>query len=225
MAPVHCAAGSDGETNFRRHLACGAERRVIERCQILLHCPARRCRIAILVPVFTGARPLLVGVGDNQTGIDHEAFAPPTRPAAMHLSTTCSNTRRKMSLSRKRSFLARENAEWSGIASSMFRPPPAPGCRTTTGSGDYPRRRSSSDALVAAASPKLRSSRWGRAECNASSNARRLSCRSCRKAFASCSKPTIWSSAIAHDDHVAVCFGLAPFLDPQIIGVVQVEVA
>jgi hypothetical protein len=29
----------------------------------------------------------------------------------MHASTTRSNTRRKMSLSRKRSFLARENAE------------------------------------------------------------------------------------------------------------------
>src|SRR5262249_39915093 len=29
---------------------------------------------------------------------------------------------------------------------------------------------------------------------------------------------------IAHDDHVAVCFGLAPSLDPQIVRVVQVSV-
>src|SRR5882762_3953024 len=45
--------------------------------------------------------------------------SPPTRPAAMHASTTRSNTRRKTSPSRKRSFRARENAEWSGTASSM----------------------------------------------------------------------------------------------------------
>ena len=40
----------------------------------------------------------------------------------MHASTTRSNTRRKMSLSRKRSLRARENAEWSGILSSMLKP-------------------------------------------------------------------------------------------------------
>src|SRR5262245_15431357 len=39
--------------------------------------------------------------------------------------------------------------------------------------------------------------------CNAKSNSRSLSCRSCRKAFASCScsKPTIWSIRIEHPVH------------------------
>ena len=44
---------------------------------------------------------------------------PPTKPTAMHASTTRSKTRRKTSPSRKRSLRARENAEWFGIASSM----------------------------------------------------------------------------------------------------------
>jgi hypothetical protein len=47
---------------------------------------------------------------------------PPTSPAEMHASTTRSKTRRKMSLSRNRSLRARENAEWSGILSSMLEP-------------------------------------------------------------------------------------------------------
>lgn len=48
--------------------------------------------------------------------------SPLTRPAAMHASTTRSNTCRKISLSRKRPLRARENAEWSGMGSSMVRP-------------------------------------------------------------------------------------------------------
>ena len=45
----------------------------------------------------------------------------PTGPASMDELTTRSNTRRKISLSRKRSLRAREKAEWSGIASSKPR--------------------------------------------------------------------------------------------------------
>ena len=40
-----------------------------------------------------------------------ENASPPTRPATMQIVTTRSNTRRRASLSRKRSCLARENAE------------------------------------------------------------------------------------------------------------------
>ncbi len=45
--------------------------------------------------------------------------SPPTKPALMQASTTRSNTRRKTSPLRNRSLRARENAAWSGIASSM----------------------------------------------------------------------------------------------------------
>ena len=47
--------------------------------------------------------------------------SPPTRPASIHDATTRSNTRRKMSLSRKRSFRAREKAAWCGMVSSRPR--------------------------------------------------------------------------------------------------------
>ena len=40
-----------------------------------------------------------------------ENASPPTSPAAMHIATTPSNTRRKASLSRKRSCRARQNTE------------------------------------------------------------------------------------------------------------------
>src|SRR5262249_31388317 len=46
----------------------------------------------------------------------------PTRSAAIQASTTRSNTRRRMSLSRNRSLRARVKAEWSGILSSMLKP-------------------------------------------------------------------------------------------------------
>jgi len=29
---------------------------------------------------------------------------------------------------------------------------------------------------------------------------------------------------VAHDDHIAVCLGVAPSLDPQVVHVVQVDV-
>jgi hypothetical protein len=48
---------------------------VIEGCQILFHSSARRPRAAVLVPIFAGDRALLVGVRDDQAGIDRNALA------------------------------------------------------------------------------------------------------------------------------------------------------
>jgi uncharacterized membrane protein YbhN (UPF0104 family) len=63
---------------------------------------------------------LLVGVRDDQAGIDRKTLAT-DEVGCKHASTTCSNTRRKISLSRNRSLRTRENAERSGILSSMPR--------------------------------------------------------------------------------------------------------
>jgi hypothetical protein len=57
---------------LRRHVACRTEGRIIEGRQVLLHCPARCLKVAILVPLFARDRPLLVGVGDDQAGIDRK---------------------------------------------------------------------------------------------------------------------------------------------------------
>jgi len=46
----------------------------------------------------------------DQAGINRKA-SPPTNPATMHVSTTRSNMRRKISLSRNCSLRARENVE------------------------------------------------------------------------------------------------------------------
>jgi hypothetical protein len=112
MAPVHCAAGSDGEMNFgvtslaapkaasSRVVRYSFTRVAVLRSRSLSHSlpGIDRCLLAsATIRLASTAKPW-----------------PPTRPAAMHLSTTCSNTRRKISLSRKRSLRARENAEWSG---------------------------------------------------------------------------------------------------------------
>ena len=79
------------------------------------------------------------------------------------------------------------------------------------------------DAPMAAWRPKRISRVF--AGCNASSNARILSCRSRKKAFASCScwKPTM-EFRIADDNHVAGRLGPAPAMGPQIERVVQVDV-
>src|SRR5262249_37607294 len=99
----HCAAGSDGEDELRRHVARRAKGCVIEGCQILFHSSACRLRVTVLVPIFAGDRALLVGVGGDQARIDRKALPTDT-------------------LSRNRSLRARENAEWSGIGSSILKP-------------------------------------------------------------------------------------------------------
>ena len=122
IAPVHRARRIGRRDKLRRHIARRAKGRVIEGCQILLHRPARRLgdqpSSSIPSPGSSAAcwrRP--------QSGCASTANpSPPTSPAAMHASTTRSKTWRKMSLSRKRSLRARENAEWSGIVSSMLKP-------------------------------------------------------------------------------------------------------
>jgi hypothetical protein len=48
------------------------------------------------MPILPCGRALLVGIGLDQARIDGKA-SPSTRPGAMHVSTTRSNTRRKTS--------------------------------------------------------------------------------------------------------------------------------
>src|SRR5262249_31833362 len=108
--PVHCAAGSDGEMNFGgTSLAApkAASSRVARysftarlaslTARSLFHSAPgiERCLLAsATIKLASTANP-----------------SPPTNPAAMHVSTTRSKTRRKRSLSRNRSLRARENAE------------------------------------------------------------------------------------------------------------------
>ena len=47
-----------------------AKRCVIKGRQVFLHGTAGRCRVARLVPIRTGDRTLLVGVGRYQAGLD-----------------------------------------------------------------------------------------------------------------------------------------------------------
>jgi hypothetical protein len=95
---------------LRHNVAGGNPCHIIDGCQILLHCAARPLGIATSVPVRPRDRALLVGIGSNQAASTAKP-SPPTSPAAIHASTTRSNTRRKTSPSRKRSLRARENAE------------------------------------------------------------------------------------------------------------------
>src|SRR6476646_11357972 len=109
-APVHWAAGSDGETNF------GTTSLAVPHAV-----SSRVARYSFTARLdLAGSRSLR----QSWPAIDRCLLAsawirlastakpsPPTRPAAMHASTTRSNTRRKTSPSRKRSLRARENAE------------------------------------------------------------------------------------------------------------------
>ena len=74
-APVHCAAGSDGETNFGM-TSLAAPHAVSSRvARYSFTARLRPRRIAILVPILTRDRALLVGVGRDQARIDGKAFA------------------------------------------------------------------------------------------------------------------------------------------------------
>src|SRR5258707_3760331 len=121
IAPVHWAAGSDGETNFGVTLVA-APKAASTRVAIY----SFTARLAV-----SGSRSLI----HSEPGIDRCLLAsaairlastanslPPTSPAEIHAATTSSKTRRKMSLSRNRSLRARENTEWSGILSSILKP-------------------------------------------------------------------------------------------------------
>ena len=71
MAPVHCAAGSDGETNFGFTSLAAPK----ARCQILTNGSSGIGVEATDPPLIAGNRPLLVGVGHDQARIHREAFA------------------------------------------------------------------------------------------------------------------------------------------------------
>src|SRR5882762_10217896 len=60
---------------LRYNIAGGAPRRIVEGRQILLHRAAGPRRIAILAPILTCDRALLISVGRNQARIDGKAFA------------------------------------------------------------------------------------------------------------------------------------------------------
>jgi len=60
---------------LRRDLCRGAEGRIVECRQILLHGVARRGGIALFAPLGTGYRPALVGVGLDKARIDGKALA------------------------------------------------------------------------------------------------------------------------------------------------------
>ena len=71
-APVHCAAGSEGETNFGSTSVATPKSRVVQRCEILFYRPTDRCRIDLFLPLFARDRALTIGVSFNQTCIDRE---------------------------------------------------------------------------------------------------------------------------------------------------------
>src|SRR5262249_879426 len=48
--------------------------RVVQRREILFHCPARRCGIEFFLPLYARDRALTVGVGFDQARIDGEAL-------------------------------------------------------------------------------------------------------------------------------------------------------
>jgi hypothetical protein len=82
----------------------------IEGCKVLAN---RMGCLLCLRPckrLIAGDPLLPVHIRLDQARIDRERFAP-TSPAAMLIATTLSNTRRKASLSRKRSRRARQNTE------------------------------------------------------------------------------------------------------------------
>src|ERR1700680_4838558 len=71
--PLGCRIGWRDE--LRHDVAGRAPCRVVEGRQILLHRAAGALRIAVLVPVRTGDRALLVGVSLDQARIDSKPFA------------------------------------------------------------------------------------------------------------------------------------------------------
>src|SRR6185437_13861029 len=102
IAPVHCAAGSDGETNFGVTLLAAPNA-----------ASSRVARYSLVARLAVSATHVLL---HSVPGIDRCLLAsatmrlastanpsPPTKPAAMQASTTRSKTRRNMSLSRNRS--------------------------------------------------------------------------------------------------------------------------
>jgi hypothetical protein len=60
---------------LRLNLGRRTERRVVQRCEILLHRPAAGLGIDLLLPLDAGDGTLTVGVGFDQARVNGEAFA------------------------------------------------------------------------------------------------------------------------------------------------------
>src|SRR5262245_9255970 len=84
MAPVHCAAGSDGETNFGM-TSLAAPKAASSRVARYSF-TARLASSTLLVPFPSRNRTLLVRVRHDQAGIDRKPFAAdkPCRDARLH---------------------------------------------------------------------------------------------------------------------------------------------
>src|SRR6516162_5812715 len=125
MAPVHCAAGSDGETNFgvTSQAVSRATQEYLARLDDAAFAAASSslaryswvarltaCASSSLLHRLPGIDRCLLASATTRLASTAKP-SPPTRPAPMHAPTTRSKTLRKMPLSRKRSLRARENAE------------------------------------------------------------------------------------------------------------------
>ena len=107
-SPLGCGIG--WRDKLRDNVAGSAPGRIIEGCQILLHRAAGAPRIAVLVPVLTRDRPLLVCVSLDQARVNRKAFATNQTGRNASFNDTFEHATEYIS-SRKRSLRARENAE------------------------------------------------------------------------------------------------------------------
>src|SRR6266403_2740116 len=107
MAPVHWAAGSDGETNFglTSLAAPNAASSSVARYSFVARLTA--CASSSLFHCEPGVDRCLLASATIRLASTAKPL-PPTRPAPMHAPTRRSNTLRKMSLLRNRSLRARE---------------------------------------------------------------------------------------------------------------------
>src|SRR4029077_12086745 len=120
MAPVHCAAGSDGDTNFGVTLLAAPNAASSSVARYSFAARLTSCESSSLLHSAPGIDRCLLASATIRLASTAKP-SPPTRPALMHASTTRSNTVRKTSVLRNRSLRARENAEWSGTLSSIER--------------------------------------------------------------------------------------------------------
>src|SRR5262245_11027570 len=95
---------------LRGHLARRTEGRVVEGCQIFLTARLAASASRFLSQSLPGIERCLLASATIRLASTAKP-SPPTNPAAMHVATTRSNTRRKILLSRNRSLRARENVE------------------------------------------------------------------------------------------------------------------
>src|SRR5262249_29049974 len=113
IAPVHCAAGSDGDTNFGVTLLAAPNAASSRVARYSFAARLTSCGSSSLLHFVPGIDRCLLASATMRLASTAKP-SPPTKPALMHASTTRSNTVRKRSLSRNRSLRTRENAEWSG---------------------------------------------------------------------------------------------------------------